>query len=224
MASGTSPPCSSVDPTRAIVFVDGNNWYHGLKNAGVHNIGDLNYRKISQKLCGPRIWCGLRYYVGKVENSGNTRLYSEQRAFVDRLRKSDPKISVHFGRLEPRNNENQLSLDLLNYVDTNATTLGTIVSQSLRDLARTHLTTRYMVEKAVDVMLAVDLVTLAQSAQYDVAYILSADGDYTHAVEFVRSLNKKVFVAHPSKGHQLCGVANTYVRTDQDWLRDCYSQ
>lgn len=28
---------------RAMVFVDGNNWYHGLGNAGLTGLGWLNY-------------------------------------------------------------------------------------------------------------------------------------------------------------------------------------
>jgi hypothetical protein len=39
---------------RAILFIDGNNWYHSLKRNGVGAIGDLDYAKISQKLLGPR--------------------------------------------------------------------------------------------------------------------------------------------------------------------------
>ena len=34
-------------------------------------------------------------------------------------------------------------------------------------------------------MLATDMVAMACRKEYDAAYLLSADGDYTHAVEFV---------------------------------------
>ena len=54
-----------------------------------------------------------------------------------------------------------------------------------------------MVEKAVDVMLAVDLVAMAIRNEYEAAYVLSADGDYTPAVEIARSLGKKVYAAAP---------------------------
>ena len=35
---------------RAVVFIDGNNWFHSLKNLGVADRGRLNYGKISKKL------------------------------------------------------------------------------------------------------------------------------------------------------------------------------
>ena len=79
-----------------------------------------------------------------------------------------------------------------------------------------------MVEKAVDVMLAVDLVVMAQQDQYDTAYILSADGDYTHAAQFVRSLGKKVFAVAPTNGAQLAAAVNKFIHIDASWFTDCY--
>ncbi len=49
---------------RAILFIDGNNWYHSLVEIGLTVLGDLDYRKISEKLLGPRDWIGTRYYIG----------------------------------------------------------------------------------------------------------------------------------------------------------------
>ena len=42
------------------------------------------------------------------------------------------------------------------------------------------------VEKAVDVMIATDMVSKAYENKYDIAYLLSADGDFTHAIKKVR--------------------------------------
>ena len=41
---------------RAVLFVDGSNWYHSLKSTGLTNPGRLDYRKLSEKLVGPRTW------------------------------------------------------------------------------------------------------------------------------------------------------------------------
>ena len=80
----------------------------------------------------------------------------------------------------------------------------------------------FMVEKAVDVMLAVDFVIMAQRNEYDTAYLLTADGDYTHAVTFVGSLGKTVFAASAGYGAQLASVVKAFIRVDRDWFRDCY--
>jgi uncharacterized LabA/DUF88 family protein len=78
------------------------------------------------------------------------------------------------------------------------------------------------VEKAVDVFLAIDLVSLAMSDAYDAAYLLSADGDYTPAVEAVRRLNKKVYVASCVPGAHLARAVNSFIRLQRDWFNDCY--
>jgi len=67
-------------PDRAVVFVDGNNWYHSLKRIGLTDLGRLNYAAVSSKLIGPREWTRTRYYVGQVQQHGNTRLYADQRS------------------------------------------------------------------------------------------------------------------------------------------------
>lgn len=62
----------------------------------------LDYRAISLKLAGPRAWLETRYYIGRVSQTGNAQLYADQRKFVASLMATDSRISVHFGRLEPR--------------------------------------------------------------------------------------------------------------------------
>jgi len=34
---------------RAILFIDGNNWYHALRNAGVTDLMNMDYAKLSEK-------------------------------------------------------------------------------------------------------------------------------------------------------------------------------
>jgi hypothetical protein len=87
---------------RAVVFVDGSNWYHSLRNSGFGGSGSLNYAKLSRKLTAARKWIGTRFYVGLVNQREASRQFDEQRRFVSRLIATDSRISVHFGRLETR--------------------------------------------------------------------------------------------------------------------------
>lgn len=96
------------------------------------------------------------------------------------------------------------------------------VFHDLLALARRHQRATVMIEKAVDVMLAVDMVVMAERDEFDAAYLLSADGDFTHAVGVVRSAGKRVYVASPSSGAQLASVANAFIRLDQGWFKGCY--
>jgi uncharacterized LabA/DUF88 family protein len=211
---------------RAVLFIDGNNWYHYLKSSGITDLFHLDYAKISQKLIGPsRDWAGTRYYIGQVDQRQGAKVYADQRKFTDALKKTDSRITVHFGRIEPRETESEAAKELLGYMHALKTKIDPQVFKDLIDLGKRHEKTVVWVEKAVDVHLAVDLVVMAMRNEYDAAYILSADGDYTDAVEFVRQrLAKKVYAACPPSGHgaELAKVANSFIHLKSDWFDDCH--
>lgn len=62
---------------------------------------------------------------------------------------------------------------------------------------------------------------MAISGAYDAAYLLTADGDYTPAVEAVRKLGKKVYAASPLSGAQLAKAVNSFIHLPRDWFADC---
>src|SRR5688500_7633488 len=102
---------------RAVVFIDGNNWYFALKEAGAVDIGRLSYPKISEKLTGPgRMWIGTRYYIGAMPQQFNATSYAAQRSFLAALTNSDKRISVHLGRLETRTSKNLAARELAQYM------------------------------------------------------------------------------------------------------------
>ena len=63
---------------RAIIFIDGNNWYHALCDVGVQDRARLDYKRISEKLLGPREWVETRYYIGQINQQQNPNLYAQQ--------------------------------------------------------------------------------------------------------------------------------------------------
>lgn len=208
-------------PDRAVLFVDGNNWYHSLVNAGVTGRLHLDYVKIAAKLVGPRTWLGTRYYVGKVSQRGNVRLYADQRRFEALFTQSDARHTFHYGRLEPRTVESEAAKVLERYLHNLTTRIDGTVFKELMEIAKAHRKTTVMAEKAVDVNLAVDLVTMAQRDEYDTAYLLSADGDFTPAVAAARGLGKKVFAVSPDHGHQLAGAVDSFIHIKADWFIGC---
>ena len=208
---------------RAVVFIDGNNWYHALRQIGVDDLGRLNYKKISEKLLGPRSWLGTRYYIGRMTQEISASLYAQQRHFLSSLGNTDKRITVHLGRLEPRTVKNPAAKELRQYLGSLTQKIDPQVFSDLSDIAHRHTDASVPVEKAVDVMLAVDLVAMAIGGEYDAAYLLSADGDFTPAVEAARKLGKKVYAASPLSGARLASVANTFIPIPKAWLGDCYS-
>lgn len=210
-------------PPKAILFVDGSNWYHSLKEAGVTGGGELNFAKISAKLVGPgREWVETRYYVGRVNQNEAPDLYAKQRRFFSHLLAADPRISAHFGRLETRLITNEFAVLVKQYLSSLTVRIDPGVYQALMRMVKTAERVPITTEKAVDVKLAIDIVMLAQSNAYDAAYLLTADGDYTPAVEAVRQLGKRVYVASPSTGAQLAAAANMYIPLKRDWFSDCW--
>lgn len=207
---------------RAVLFVDGNNWYHAIRRLGVPDLGRLDYARISLKLCGPRSWLGTRYYIGRVPRSGDEHLYGDQRRFLASLRQADPRVSTHLGRLEERPVDNPAARELRTYLANLHIQIDRRVFHDLVEIARRHRRARALVEKAVDVKLAVDLVVLAERDRFDAAYLLSADGDFTPAVEAVRQVGKKVYAVSPNPGARLAAIVNSYIRLDRDWFADCY--
>ena len=207
---------------RAVLFIDGNNWYHALANAGVPDLGRLDYAKISEKLVGPRDWIATRYYIGRVRQQGNLALYANQRAFLARLAATDGRISSHLGRLEPRTIKNAAATELRQYLSSLKTRIDRQVYQDLLALAKKHGFAEVMVEKAVDVMVTVDMVVTAERDEVDAAYLLSADGDFTPAVEAVRAAGKKVYAVSASHGAQLAAAVDSFIRLDPGWFVDCY--
>ena len=204
-----------------MLFIDGNNWYHALRGAGLDGLGRLNYARISEKLIGPREWIGTRYYIGQVKQQSNTQLYADQRRFLASLQATDARITVHLGRLEPRPVSNPAAEELAAYLGQLTSRIDTNVYQDLVRLSQRHRRTEVFVEKAVDVMIAVDMVLLAAQNAYDAAYLLSADGDLTPAVEAVRAFGKKAYAASPGYGAQLAASVNSYIRLVPGWFDDC---
>ena len=207
---------------RAVVFVDGNNWYHGLRDLGLTGLGWFNYAKVSRKLIQPpREWLATRYYVGQVQQRGDLGLYAEQRRYMAWLTGCDPRISIHYGRLEERPAKDMAALELRRYLAALPSRIDATLYKDLSAIAALSKVT-VTVEKAVDVMLAVDMVAMAIRNEYEVAYLLAADGDYTPAVDVVRSTGRKVIAAAPRAGAQLASRVDTYMRLRKDWFPGCF--
>ena len=175
-------------------------------------------------MLGPRQWVATRYYIGQISQQANPLLYAQQRSFLARLERTDPRISICLGRIEPKTVANEAALELREYLGGLTTRIDPAVFAALSDIATRHCNSTVFVEKAVDVFLAVDLVAMAINDVYDAAYLLTADGDYTPAVAEVRKLGKKVYAASPLNGFQLAKTVNSFIHLRADWFDDCYQE
>jgi len=204
--------------TRAVFFVDGSNFYHGCEKLRLSSLGRLNFAKVCAKLAGPRQWIATRYYVGRVPPTGNLALSVDQKKFLGFLTSCDPRISVHLGRIEPRPAKSAAAQELGRYLANLRVRIDRSVYRDLVAISQRYAMTSVMVEKAVDVKIAVDMVVMAGRSEYDTAYLLSADGDLTPAVEAARASGRKVFVASAQSGAQLAAACDKFLPLRREWF------
>ena len=82
--------------------------------------------------------------------------------------------SPHLGRLEERPEDNLAARELLHYLANLPRRIDAGVYGRLMQIAKTHRRQTVTVEKAVDVMLAVDLVVMAERDEFDDCYLLAS--------------------------------------------------
>ena len=209
---------------RAVIFIDGNNFYHGMRDIRLTPDATFDYEAFSRKLIKGRDWVETRYYIGQVQQKGDLTLYKKQRQFLAHLDRAD-RIKYFLGRLETRPAQGGVGPKLQRWLNAlrhrNDVNLPSNVVGELTGIAQSAKASIW-VEKAVDVMIAVDMVSLAHQDKYDVAYLVSADGDFTPAVKEVRDTGRQVFVASPLQGQKLAAVADTFIPMERDFFHGCW--
>jgi len=78
-------------------------------------------------------------------------------------------------------------------------------------------------EKGVDAQLATDMVFFAARNLYEVAILVSGDGDFVHTVQAVKDLGKHVENAYYREGHsrELQRKCDKFIELTDDYLKNC---
>lgn len=194
---------------RVAIFIDGSNFYHALKSAfGKARIRfDALARALTDRVANRKL-IRVYYYNAAVDQSSGD-LYANQQKFFESLRRT-PYLTMTLGRLERR------PIDWSELDETARSALETAFDAKLP--AYTH------VEKGVDVQLAVDMVALAVADTYDVAVLISGDGDFAPAVELVKRLGKHVELARVQElpCYKLREACDIEVVIDEAILAGCW--
>ena len=197
---------------RVALFIDGSNFYHALKNA--FGRASLKFDALATVLTNrlpDRRLLRVYYYSAAYDQATNPANYKSQQSFFGALRRT-PYLSLSLGRLERR------TIDWSGLDSQQRSDVEKILGEPLPDY--TH------VEKGVDVQLAVDMVKFAVGNTYDVAIIISRDGDFAPAVEFVKSLGKHVELGRVtgSPCEQLRNACDVTVEIDKQMLDPLWVQ
>jgi len=113
---------------------------------------------------------------------------------------------------EQRYIDQQRFLERLNHLDYFQVKLGRLMPRG-----------GTVVEKGVDINIAVDMLRYAYSNAYDTAILVTGDGDFATAVEAVKDLGKHVENAYFQSGRsqELQRVCDRFIQLDAEYLRDC---
>jgi uncharacterized LabA/DUF88 family protein len=181
----------------------------------------LDFKRLCHKLAQDRDIARIDYFVGKL--SAAAPGYGAQRSFAAHMEHAG--INMVWGRVERRPGKGPIDEQIKGLLTWTQQHLKPLLDLPIYNMLREKITALHSsdiwVEKAVDVQMAVSMVEGALSDSYDVAYVLSADGDFTPAVKLILEQGKKVFVASFQSGAKLQEVVNTFIRLRADFLDDC---
>jgi uncharacterized LabA/DUF88 family protein len=79
-----------------------------------------------------------------------------------------------------------------------------------------------MAEKGVDVALSVNMLSKAYKDHYDVAVLISGDGDFACVVKEVKDAGKKVEVVYFNNCYHLKVAADRFTLLNSSLLGDCW--
>lgn len=91
-------------------------------------------------------------------------------------------------------------------------------------LGRLERRNHVMVEKGVDVFLAIDMLRYAYSGTYDVAVLISSDGDFAGAIHAVKEVGKHVEYVHFKEGvsRHLLDSCDVHTLLTKEFIEDCF--
>ncbi len=86
---------------RVMLFIDGNNFYHGCRNTLGRS--DVDFPKLAALLAGDRKLIRIYYYNAPLDRDEDEERYLQQQKFFETMRRL-PLIDVRLGRLVQRGN------------------------------------------------------------------------------------------------------------------------
>ncbi len=149
---------------RAVVFVDGQNIFHSVKNAFGYTYPNYDITALAQSICSTKGWViqGIRFYTGIPHISAKPDWHDFWIRKLTAMGQAGIKVFKRYLRYRNQTiilqNGNQCSV---------------LVGQ----------------EKGIDVRIAIDIIRLAHANRYDVAVILSQDQDLSEVAEEIRVIS-----------------------------------
>lgn len=181
----------------AILFIDGNNLYHNLKNMHLKP-SDISFKKLISFIA-KHFKCNIKdtYYYNSIPDirDGQSTYYSHL-SYMNSLEKQG--IKVHLRKLQSHSTKEHLKekyeiLDTLELCKNCKPIVKANCSDCIGSIKKK--------EKGVDVRMAIDMIKGAIRNEYDFPIIFSGDADFIPAMELVKELKKDVFSVSLIRGY-----------------------
>ncbi len=175
----------------AIIFIDGNNFYHNVKSIGVRP-SKVDFPRVIENVCKKFNLKkkDVHYYnsIPNIKTIGEENYYKHM-SFLSGLEKSG--IKVHKRKLQHLSNIELITkkvnqLQTLKICDN----CKPIVTQNCIDCVGAFQEK----EKGIDVMIVVDMIEMSLKDEYDVGILISGDADFIPALNLIKKSWKRVII------------------------------
>ncbi|MDO8537944.1 MAG: NYN domain-containing protein [archaeon] len=201
---------------KAILFIDGSNFYHGLKQNNFFN--SFSYKSFFEELL-KEFDIQKVYFYDAIKSRGiEQEQYSKQQAFHEHLRKEIPAIVIRTRKLKYLGINDRVEKTKKN------TNFCKDCKPKLEKFLQNAGLTKSSKEKGIDILLVTDMIKGAFQEQFQTALLATGDADYVPAVELVQTLKKEVINLHFYAGSsgELRNICNSHKLIQADAKGKCY--
>lgn len=175
---------------KAIIFVDGNNWYHNVKK--YYNPSEIDIIKIADFIKSIKKYSieEIRWYVSIPSIEDGEKMYFQHLAFLDHLKNKGVKVIT---RKLQRLSNNQIldkKKELLDSLDLCEFCRPIINAQFLEivDIKKK--------EKGIDVWVATDMIKKSViTKECEVCILISGDADFVPALDLIKESGKEILIS-----------------------------
>jgi len=182
---------------KAIMFIDGNNWYHNAKE--VTNPKDLDFDKIAKLICEHfnLDLTQIRYYNSIPDINENALKYHQHMDFLNDLKKQ--RIKIFTRKLQKTSTKEILKekTQILDRLDLCKSCKPLIKQNCLGCIGIVSKK-----EKGIDVKIAVDIIRKCLiEDECEVCILISGDADFIPAMQTIKDAGKEVITSSVIYGY-----------------------
>lgn len=183
---------------RAIVFIDGNNFYHCVKRFGIQP-NQIDYLKLSEFVCSKFNLNRQKtiYYNSIPDIRDGAEKYYKHLSFLSEI-ESLPKFEVKKRKLQKQSNKEALEEKEQIITELN---LCNKCKPKVKENCLNCIGNISKKEKGIDVWLAVDMIDKALKDEYDFAVLIAGDADFIPALNLIKENGKQIKSAFIRTGY-----------------------